>query len=65
MADRITRFRDNLGTADSYLHVMERMTESAFNRSGNDYCAFMLIIEAARKEISEAQVLVDEMEAGR
>jgi hypothetical protein len=64
MTDRITTFRDTLGAADSYLHAIERMAESVFNRKGHDYCAMLLLVEAAKKEIATAQEVVDAMEGG-
>ena len=63
MADQIIKFRDALGAADSYLHALRMMFESREGEpGGKDYCSFLLIVEAAQKEVSTAHGLVDEME---
>ena len=60
------KFRDAFGAADSYVHAMSMMVEGTLSGSehSKEYCAFMLMIDGAKKEINDAQLLVDDMEAG-
>ncbi|MCK8779055.1 hypothetical protein M0654_03555 [Rhizobium sp. NTR19] len=63
MTDRVTKFRDALGATDSYLHTLDIMVEVLIGKGDvADYAAFCLIIEDAKKQITAAQQLVDEME---
>ena len=68
MADHITKFRDALGAADSYLHAMKQIFETVFkggDENMDDYCALHLLADAIQREIREAQSLVDDMEDAR
>lgn len=64
MADRITQFRDSLGAAESYLHAIKMAFGSSRGTPGRDKdcCALVLLLDAAQREIGEAQALVDDME---
>lgn len=64
MTDRTGKFRDALGAAESYLRALEMMVCATFDGAGKDYCAFLVVIDAAKAEVQEAHELVDEMEGG-
>ena len=49
---------DALGSARSYLHSIKLMVEASL-KSGDDYCAFLLLVDAAGNEIKTAQQIID------
>lgn len=61
MTDHATRLRDAIGASESYLHAIATMVEVVCKGEGKDYCALLLMIDGAKKELSDAHLVVDEM----
>lgn len=49
---------DALGAARSYLHAIKLAVEGSL-KGGDDYCAFLLLIEAIGNELKTAQQIID------
>jgi hypothetical protein len=62
MIEQTVKLRDSLGAAESYLRALELMACATFDGGGKDYCAYLVIVDAAKAELVAAQSLVDEME---
>lgn len=68
MNDPRTKFDDAAGAAESFIHAMKRLIDTAFdggNEKPKDYCALHLLADSAIREITEAHKAFDEMEVGR
>ncbi|NBB07833.1 hypothetical protein [Pseudomonas monteilii] len=68
MNDPRTKFDDAAGAAESFIHAMKRLIDTAFdggNEKPNDYCALHLLADSAIREITEAYKAFGEMEGSR
>lgn len=57
------KFHDAAGAAESFIHAMKSLIETAFeggNHKPDDYCALHLLADNAIREIQEARVSFDE-----
>ncbi len=61
MSDNRTKIDDTLGAAQSYLHAIKRLAETALGGEGKDYCALDLLADSAIREINEAFSVFDSM----
>lgn len=62
MSEPRMQIDDALGAAQSYLHAIKRLAETALGGEGKDYCALDLLADSAICEINEAFHVIDTME---
>lgn len=63
-----TKFDDATGAAESFIHAMKRVIDTALdggNEKTKDYCALHLLADSALREITEAYKAFGEMEGSR
>ncbi|MGI8397776.1 hypothetical protein ACRYWZ_15495 [Agrobacterium deltaense] len=65
MSDARTKIDDTLGAAQSYVHAIKRLSETALGGEGKDYCALDLLADSAIREINTAFETFESLEVSQ